>query len=556
MATITGTASNNTLNGTASEDYVSGLAGNDVLYGAGGNDSMFGGDGDDTLDGGDGSNSLDGGNGRDLIYGGGNSGDNTIYGGAGNDTIYSEHGRDLIYGGDDDDLINSNSGNDRVFGGSGRDTVYAGNGNDYVEGGAGDDSLFGGSGNDVIYGDDSAGGETGNDSLDGGDGNDTLYGGAGNDTIDGGSGDDLAYGGAGNDTIFGRDGNDRLYGDAGNDSLDGGGGNDFLDGGAGSDTLTGGDGFDTFVAGHGDTITDFNSGAGQNFNDGNQANNDYVDLSSFYNDANLVRYNAWAQANGQPTYATPLGWLRADQNDDGTLNGLTRAGIQTFNFNIRNNGSAVAGRDLTHDNTNVICFAADASIETASGPAAAGDLKIGDMVTTLDNGVQAIRWIGKRTITEAEMEAAPHIRPIRIKRGALGDNVPTADLLVSPQHRMLVRSRIAQRMFGAQEVLAAAKQLLQLDGVDIATDLTEVTYVHFMFDAHEIVLANGAESESLFNGPEALKSVGPQALTEILQIFPELADGAEGIPARQLASGRMARKMVVRHLQNSRPLVS
>ena len=66
-----------------------------------------------------------------------------------------------------------------------------------------------------------------------------------------------------------------------------------------------------------------------------------------------------------------------------------------------------------------------------------------------------------------------------------------ADLIVSPQHRMLVRSQIAQKMFGTPEVLVAAKQLCQLRGIDVVEDLVDVTYVHFLFDAHQIVLANG-----------------------------------------------------------------
>ena len=148
------------------------------------------------------------------------------------------------------------------------------------------------------------------------------------------------------------------------------------------------------------------------------------------------------------------------------------------------------------------------------------------------------------------------MHPIRIRAGALGEGLPHADLIVSPQHRMLVRSKIALKMFGAMEVLVAAKQLCQIDGIDVAHDLAEVTYVHFLFDAHQIVLANGAESESLFTGPEALKSVGPAAAAEIFAIFPELAsDGHAPVAARQLASGRMGRKLAVRHIQNDRPLL-
>ncbi|MFD1797797.1 Hint domain-containing protein, partial [Paracoccus aurantiacus] len=83
----------------------------------------------------------------------------------------------------------------------------------------------------------------------------------------------------------------------------------------------------------------------------------------------------------------------------------------------------------------------------------------------------------------------------------------------------------------------------------------EVSYVHFLFDDHQIVRANGAASESLYTGAEALKSVGPAAVEEIFAIFPELQTREHApLPARQLASGRMARKLVVRHAENKKAL--
>ncbi|MDO5620382.1 MAG: Hint domain-containing protein [Paracoccus sp. (in: a-proteobacteria)] len=203
----------------------------------------------------------------------------------------------------------------------------------------------------------------------------------------------------------------------------------------------------------------------------------------------------------------------------------------------------------------VPCFSADALIETARGPVRAGDLTVGDMVRTRDAGMQPLRWVGRKELSAADLAAAPKLRPIRIAAGALGAGLPATDLVVSPQHRVLVRSKIAQKMFGTDEVLVAAKQLCQIEGIDIAADMAGVTYVHFLFDDHQIVFSNGAETESMFTGPEALKSVGKAAVEEIFAIFPELRDGAERPAARMLTSGRMARKLAVRHAQNNRPLV-
>ncbi|SHL84061.1 Hemolysin-type calcium-binding repeat-containing protein [Paracoccus solventivorans] len=489
--------------------------------------------------------------------------DGYVDGTDGNDRIdanYVDKDGDRVDRGDA--ILPGHSGNmDHIRAGRGNDTVYAGAGDDTVEGGEGNDVIHGEAGNDKLYGDagnDQIHGGEGNDSLYGGDGNDTLRGDGGNDLLEGGAGNDELRGGKDDDTLRGGDGDDRLFGDEGNDRLDGGKGNDSLDGGAGADTLTGGEGFDTFVGGSGDLITDFNAGIDPAaYDDGNDANNDVVDLSGYYNHDNLAIINAQREAAGEQPYRTPLQWMRADQAD-GILNDINSANGfgQDFTLTIQNGGAAVGGEALTHETTRVVCFGADALIETDRGPVAAGRLAVGDLVRTRDAGLQPIRWIGSSRLDAAQLAANPRLRPIRIRAGALGDGLPSTDLVVSPQHRVLVRSRIAQKMFGTDEVLVAAKQLCQLGGIDIAEDLDGVTYVHFLFDDHQIVFSNGAETESLFTGDVALNSVGPAALEEILTLFPQLRSGAAPVPARVLASGRMGRKMATRHLQNRRALVS
>ena len=166
------------------------------------------------------------------------------------------------------------------------------------------------------------------------------------------------------------------------------------------------------------------------------------------------------------------------------------------------------------------------------------NLKPGDLVLTRDNGPQPIRWIGSTKLAALQLMRNEKLRPIRIRAGALGKGLPSSDLLVSPQHRILVRSRIAQKMFGADEVLVAAKQLLQVEGVDIAADIESVEYFQMLFDRHEVVVSNGAETDSLYTGPEALKALPPAAVEEIFTLFPELRDhGHKTTPARVLASG-------------------
>ncbi|MCZ0961355.1 Hint domain-containing protein [Paracoccus benzoatiresistens] len=610
---ILGDADNDLLDGGTGNDFLDGGAGLDTLLGGAGSDALLGGSEADSLVGGADGDSLGGGDGNDRIFGddtlgtdttGGadtidaGAGDDVVVAGVGNDSVIGGLGADSATGGAGNDSLygddslgtNTAGGADTLDGGAGTDVLIGGYGADSLIGGAGGDSLGGGEGNDRIFGDDTLGTDItgGADTIDAGAGDDFVVAGAGNDTVTGGLGADSLSGGAGSDTLYGDDslgadtaggadtidagaeadavfggfGSDSLAGGTGGDTVNGGAGNDVLGGGSLSggafvddntaDTLTGGEGFDRFIAGNGDLISDFGTTGG---NPG--GGNDSVDLSGYYNAANLAIVNAARAAAGQQPYATPLRWLRADQAD-GTLNDISTANGfgSSFSLRIQNGGTAVEGSALTLETVNVVCFADDVLIETRDGPVAAGDLSAGTMVRTRDAGLQPIRWIGRRRLNAEDLAAMPHLRPIRIRKGALGADTPRADLVVSPQHRILVRSGIAQKMFGAPEVLVAAKQLLTIEGIENADDMAAVTYVHFLFDGHQIVISNGAETESLHTGAQALSSVGPAAREEIFTIFPELRQGAERPAARPLASGRMGRRLAMRHHRNQKPLVA
>jgi hypothetical protein len=117
--------------------------------------------------------------------------------------------------------------------------------------------------------------------------------------------------------------------------------------------------------------------------------------------------------------------------------------------------------------------------------------------------------------------------------------------VVSPQHRILLRSRIVAKVTGAPEALAAARHLIHPGGIEPAPQPEGVTYLHLLFDRHEIVLANGAEAESLFLGPEAQKARGGAPRPALPA---DLRQDAE--PARMLLAGRAARKITLRHLKN------
>jgi hypothetical protein len=204
----------------------------------------------------------------------------------------------------------------------------------------------------------------------------------------------------------------------------------------------------------------------------------------------------------------------------------------------------------------VPCFCAGTLIETPTGPRPIEDLRVGDPVITDTGRAAPLRWIGRRTVGTRDLSHTPALRPIRIVAGALGHGLPRRDLLVSRQHRMLVRSKVAQRMIGTSEVLIPAIKLTALPGIFEDQRVTDTVYLHLLLDRHELVLAEGAWSESLLTGPGALEALGQAARDEILTLFPEIAGaGYCARPARPIPSGRQQKQLVARHIKNNKPLV-
>ncbi|GEM_PF-3801554 len=210
-------------------------------------------------------------------------------------------------------------------------------------------------------------------------------------------------------------------------------------------------------------------------------------------------------------------------------------------------------------NSGYVCFGSDTRIRTPGGTKKVVRLKPGDLVDTVDRGPQPVRWVAMRRMGPLELRAHPEVRPIRVRQGALGHGLPQRDVLLSPQHRVLVRSRLAMNMFGTTEVLVAVNALVGLPGVEVAEDVGGVIYVHLLFDQHEVIFADGAPMESLFLGAGAREAVGDAALEEIRTIMPELValmETGQGTPVRPLTEPERAADMGRTHVTRDVPLVS
>ena len=288
------------------------------------------------------------------------------------------------------------------------------------------------------------------------------------DTVDGDDGDDdIIYGYGGDDSIIAGEGDDEVYGGDGDDVIVGGQGNDDLSGDFGSDTFLAGNGGDVVVGGEDPDGSDI----------------DVLDLRG--------------SGVGFITY----------------VGGDPEAGTVTFLDNSTMTFSEIE---------NVIpCFTPGTAIATPQGERFVEELRIGDRIITRDNGVQEICWVGRKDISAEALVANPYLKPILLRAGSLGNGLPERDMLVSPNHRMLVASEKTQFYFEEREVLASAKHLAGSDGIH-AVDMIGTAYIHFMFEHHEVVLSNGTWTESFQPGDYSLKGIDCAQRNEIFEIFPEL----------------------------------
>ncbi|WP_373355809.1 Hint domain-containing protein [Pseudoroseicyclus sp. CXY001] len=157
----------------------------------------------------------------------------------------------------------------------------------------------------------------------------------------------------------------------------------------------------------------------------------------------------------------------------------------------------------------VVCFTPGTLIATEDGPRPVETLREGARIQTRDNGCQPLLWLGTRRITGARIAAMPWLAPVRLRPHALGKGVPDPGLTVSPDHRILLRGARARSLFGAEEVLVAAADLIDDRLILRDRSRREVTYIHLLLPAHEIVFANGVETESFHPAAAAAEDLEP-----------------------------------------------
>jgi len=235
-------------------------------------------------------------------------------------------------------------------------------------------------------------------------------------------------------------------------------------------------------------------------------------------------YSADVSGGGTITFA----YLTAanDGADDAVnriviLSGTVSSGQHIKHINLIDGNSNVPYATIP---STVICFTPGTLITTPRGQIPVENLQVGDLVITADNGLQAIRWVGNKRMTGARLMAYPALRPIRIRKDAFGTGLPERDMWVSPQHRMLMRSNRNQIEYGESEVLVPAKALLNDLSITVDYGIRSTTYIHILFDSHEIIFANSTATESFHPGVSSMSSIEDAGREELFEIFPELRE--------------------------------
>ncbi|MEX0339515.1 MAG: Hint domain-containing protein [Arenibacterium sp.] len=247
-------------------------------------------------------------------------------------------------------------------------------------------------------------------------------------------------------------------------------------------------------------------------------NDDTQNLNVLANDSStggtltVTHINGTAVVEGSTVALASGQTVTLNANGTFTIDGDSDAETVYFNYTIED--------EIGNTDTAIVeieqipCFVAGTLIETCTGPIPVEQLQPGMLVPTRDGEAQPIRWIGQRTVASKGKH-----RPIRISAGKFG---AVEDLLVSPQHRILVADIWAELLFGTSEVLVKAKDLVNDMTIRNDDSFQDVVYFHLLFDQHQTIIANGVATESYLPGPATMRGFDTDTQAEIFELFPEL----------------------------------
>ena len=210
---------------------------------------------------------------------------------------------------------------------------------------------------------------------------------------------------------------------------------------------------------------------------------------------------------------------------------------------VTSDGGSSYGTTTTSTPGTIPCFALGTLISTPEGPRPVETLRPGDLVNTLHGGHAPVFWFRQSTHWFDGPEAEG--RPILISAGSLGPDRPQSDLVVSPQHRVVVGSEHQLPTLFNDHCFVPAKALTGLPGIREMRGKDRITWVHFACKPHQVVTSNGCHTESLFLGPMVTNRLTVREMHEIEQLFGPLGqNGWNGPLALPAVSVGRARRII------------
>lgn len=229
-------------------------------------------------------------------------------------------------------------------------------------------------------------------------------------------------------------------------------------------------------------------------------------------------------------------WANSNETSQFTVSGnkliiSDQGGQHTQTLTINGNPDQLLQVALVDSSTGLFeleegtpCYCRGTLIETDKGEVPVEYLKIGDMVRTLRHGFRPIRWVGRRAYSGQFAAGNRDVLPVVFRAGSLGKNLPKQDLHVSPLHAMYLDG-----------VLVPAIALVNGRSIVQARAMDEVAYFHVELESHDVIFANGAESETfvddgsrgMFHNAEEYNRLYPDAeRPAIVYCAPRVEEGA------------------------------
>jgi hypothetical protein len=198
--------------------------------------------------------------------------------------------------------------------------------------------------------------------------------------------------------------------------------------------------------------------------------------------------------NQQPAIGEQISLYNADAAQSEFYSVIATAGTELLlsdgtNLFLLAPSGITQGSIVETDSSVAACFAEGARILTAEGEIPVEALRVGDLVVALvGRRLARVEWVGRSSVELLARKLPRSQYPVRIQAGALADAQPQQDLLLSPDHALLVDG-----------TLVPVRLLVNGASIAHATELRRVTYHHIELDRHDAVLANGTPAETFLD---------------------------------------------------------